>query len=351
MDGSKKRVKSKVWQYFAQPTPGKAVCNTCQENVSMGGTSAKTFNMSNLWSHLRIHHSQLYATAQSQLGTTSAPSQAGTATLSQPTIQDLFQKQKQWPNSDQRSKMLDKLITEMIITDNQPFTVVSDVGFKRFMGAAAPQYSLKSEKYYRTEMLPEVYNKVVEKVKALIQPENAGHALSFTTDCWSGSIESLMSLTCHFIDNEWNRKQVVLNTKAMHGSHTGEYIRETFLGMLDDWKISKGRVALVLRDSGANMVKGMRLAEIPDLSCTAHSLQLVVNDGLSSQRAVTNIIAILKKCATHFHHSILAKQCLKDIQKELGLPQHILIQTVPTRWNSTLHMLQRALEQKDIFSM
>lgn len=46
----------------------------------------------------------------------------------------------------------------------------------------------------------------------------------------------------------------------MHGSHTGEYLKETFLNMLEDWKISKDRVALVLRDSGANIVKGMRLA-------------------------------------------------------------------------------------------
>ncbi|XP_029966352.1 zinc finger BED domain-containing protein 4-like [Salarias fasciatus] len=345
MDGSKRR-KSAVWDYFTQPIPGKAVCNTCKEHVSMGGgTNAKTFNTSNLWSHLRIHHSDLYATAQLQLENATS-SQAETTTLSQPKIQDLFQKQRKWPNSDQRSKLIDKLITEMIITDNQPFTVVSDIGFKRLIGVAAPQYSLKNEKYYRTEMLPEVHHKVVEKVKALINPENAGNALSFTTDCWSGTTEALMSLTCHFIDKNWIRKQVVLNTKAMHGSHTGEYISQTFLGMLQDWNISKDRVTLVLRDSGANMVKGMRLAELPDLSCTAHSLQLVVHDGLSSQRAVTDVIAIIRKCATHFHHSVLAKQRLRVIQKDLGLPQHNIIQAVPTRWNSTLHMLQRALEQK-----
>lgn len=217
--------------------------------------------------------------------------------------------------------------------------MVSDVGFKHLMAAAEPRYALKSEKYYRTEKLQEVYHKIVDKIKALIQPENAGYFLSFTTDCWSGVTESLMSLTCHFIDAEWTRKQVMLNTKAMHGSHTGEYLKETFLNMLDDWKISKDRVALVLRDSGANIVKGMKLAELPDLSCTAHTLQLVVNDGLASQRAIIDVIAILKKCATHFHHSILAKQRLRDIQRELGLPEHNIIQAVPTRWNSTLHML------------
>ncbi|KAL1256427.1 hypothetical protein QQF64_011972 [Cirrhinus molitorella] len=132
----------------------------------------------------------------------------------------------------------------------------------------------------------------------------------------------------------------------MHGSHTGEYIKDSFLHMLKEWKINKDRVVLVLRDNGANMVKGLRLADIPDLSCTAHSLQLVVNDGLASQRAVIDVIAMLKKCVTHFQHSILAKQRLRNIQRDLGLPEHNLIQAVPTRWNSTLHMLHRALEQK-----
>ncbi|KAJ4939782.1 hypothetical protein JOQ06_029218, partial [Pogonophryne albipinna] len=99
------------------------------------------------------------------------------------------------------------------------------------------------------------------------------------------------------------------------------------------------------------MVKGMRLAELPDFSCTAHSLQLVVNDGLSSQRAIIDVIAMLKRCATHFHHSILAKQRLRAIQKDLGLPEHNLVQAVPTRWNSTLQMLQRALEQKRALSI
>lgn len=105
-------------------------------------------------------------------------------------------------------------------------------------------------------------------------------------------------------------------------------------------------MALVLRDSGENIVKGMRLAELTDLSCTAHALQLVVHDGLLSQRAIRDVIAMLKNCATHFRHSILAKQRLLKIQRELGLPEYSIIQAVPTRWNSTLRMLQRMLEQK-----
>lgn len=112
---------------------------------------------------------------------------------------------------------------------------------------------------------------VERKIKTLITPENAGPHLSFTTDCWSGETESLICLTCHFINSDWERKQVVLNVKAMSGSHTGEYISKTLLSMLKHWDITHDRVVLVLRDGGANMIKGLRLAEIPDLSCSAHT--------------------------------------------------------------------------------
>lgn len=155
-----------------------------------------------------------------------------------------------------------------------------------------------------------------------------------------------MSLTAHFIDRNWKRVQVVLNVKAMSGSHTGQYIPQIFLTMLEEWNIDKQRVLLVLRDSGANMVKGMRLAEMPDLSCSAHTLQLIINDGLSSQRVVVGILAKLKRIATHFNHSVVAQQGLSVIQEEVGVPQHSILQAVPTRWNSTLHILLGMLEQK-----
>lgn len=46
------------------------------------------------------------------------------------------------------------------------------------------------------------------------------------------------------------------------------------------------------------------------------------------------------------NHSLLAKQRLAVIQQDLGLPAHSIIQAVPTRWNSTLHMLVRMQEQR-----
>lgn len=122
------------------------------------------------------------------------------------------------------------------------------------MALLEPRYSLKTEKYYRTDLFEDVHTKVEDKIKERVTLENAGPYLAFTTDCWSGDTESLMSLTCHFIDSDWERKQIVLNVKAMHGSHTGEYISEVFLSLLKHWDIDKERVVLGLCDSGANMI-------------------------------------------------------------------------------------------------
>ncbi|XP_071246206.1 uncharacterized protein [Salvelinus alpinus] len=337
-----------VWDYYIELAPGKARCLICDKDVSMGSAMAKYKNTTNLWNHLKNAHPKAHKEAKmkkANANSSQGKCDTDTSQTSQATLLQLFNKQAKWQDKDPRAKKMDEAIIEMIATDNQPFTVVSDVGFQRLITLAEPRYRIKEENLFRTEMLDKTHERVVMKVKNLVAPLNAPH-MAFTTDCWSGTTESLMSLTGHFIDNVWTRKQVVLNVKTMTGSHTGNYIREMFLTILEYWEIHTERVVLVLRDSGANMVKGMRLVELPDFSCSAHTLQLVINDGLSSQRAVLDIIAMLKSCATHFDHSVLAKQRLRAIQEELGLPKHSIIQAVQTRWNSTLHMLQRMFEQR-----
>lgn len=157
---------------------------------------------------------------------------------------------------------------------------------------------------------------VVTKVKTLITPEEEPF-MAFPTDCWSGTTLSLMNLTGHSIQKDWNRQRVVLNVKTMTGSQTAQDIQKTVLEMLDSWKVNTSRVVLVLRDGGAKMVKGISLTDLPDLSCTAHTLQLLTNDGLSSQRAVLDIIATLKSCAGHFGHSVLPKHSQQTASSKL----------------------------------
>jgi len=94
------------------------------------------------------------------------------------------------------------------------------------------------------------------------------------------------------------------------------------------------------------MVRAMKDTDLPDLGCFAHTLQLVVHDGVLSQRAVINILAICRSIVGNFKYSTLAYSRLREIQQNLGLPQHRLKQDEPPWWNSTLYMLQLIAEQK-----
>jgi hypothetical protein len=73
------------------------------------------------------------------------------------------------------------------------------------------------------------------------------------------------------------------------------------------------------------------------------------NDGVLSQWAVIDMLAIFHEIVGHFKRSSTPSNCLKEIQFNLGLPTvptHHLQQDEPIQWNSSLYMLQRIKEQK-----
>ena len=77
-----------------------------------------------------------------------------------------------------------------------------------------------------------------------------------------------------------------------------------------------------------------------------HSLQLAVHDGVLYQCSVVDLLSICRGIVEHFKRSSLAYGKLHQIQERLSLPQHRLKQDEPTRWNSSLYMLQSIIEQK-----
>lgn len=157
-----------------------------------------------------------------------------------------------------------------------------------------------------------------EEVLKLINNNNTASAeenyVSFTTDAWSSSVNntSLLSLTAHWIDSQFKKTSAVLNAQCLMETHTREYIAAQILRMLGKWDITLEQVHLVVTDHTSNITKAMHDASLPHFGCFAHSLQLVINDGLLSQRAVIDIMAICKNIVEHFYQSSIASQNLKS---------------------------------------
>lgn len=103
----------------------------------------------------------------------------------------------------------------------------------------------------------------------------------------------------------------------------------------------------IITDNGKNIVAAAQ--EMKNwiwLPCFAHTLQLCISDAKKKVQTVDNLLGRARNIVSHFNHSAVAKNLLCKEQEKQNVPKHILIQMVPTRWNSEFYMLRRLVEQK-----
>ena len=231
----------------------------------------------------------------------------------------------------------------MICLDCLPFYTVEKPGFRRFLNTIEPRYTPCSRTYLSETLIPSMYEAVVNGVQQLL--EQQPH-VSITTDLWSSdNQDGYLSFTAHWIDDNWNYKECCLHAQPFNERHTGENIASTFTSCMEQWHIRE-KVHLVLRDNGSNFVAGFRDAGILAFGCFAHTLQLVVHDGVLAQRGVQTLLSVSRQVVRHFKHSNVSLQALKSIQQRLDIPQHRPIQDQATRWNSSYYMLEWLMEQR-----
>ncbi|RXN15512.1 zinc finger BED domain-containing 4-like protein [Labeo rohita] len=195
-----------------------------------------------------------------------------------------------------------------------------------------------------------MYDRVAKHVHELMTTDIS--ALSFTTDIWSSDVSptSMLSLTAQWINAEFKLQNILLHAQEFVGSHTAAAISDALANMFETWNIDKSKVHVIVRDNARNMIKAMYDSGLKSIPCMAHTLQLAVNEGVLSQRSISEITATGRKIVGHFKHSPLAYSRLQDLQKQFGMPSKRLQQDVATRWNSTYYMLQGLLEQKRVLA-
>lgn len=266
------------------------------------------------------------------------------------TLKQTVERKLLWDINDPKSIKYHYLIGEMIALDNEPLSVVERVGFKRLLQNAVPQYKIPGRTYMTEKIIPDIYNRISSKIEASISQATA---VSVTSDMWTcqHNNQSFLSFTAHWITSDFILKHGVLAMKPFEGSHTGTNIAKELNHIAEKWNIPHNKMHLIVHDSGANMIKGVRDAEYESAKCFIHSLQRAVEESLKSQMEIIQTIAAARRIVTHFNHSGIAQEKLKLIRQELNLPNHQLVQDVSTRWNSTYYLMQRLLEQKRAVSL
>src|SRR5215469_11339590 len=175
-----------------------------------------------------------------------------------------------------------------------------------------------------------MYEKLLANLQAKLQ--NAAY-ISFTSDGWTANhnLHSFFSLTAHWINENFKPEQAVLQMSYFEGSHTGVKIGKFLTESLNKWNIEKKRIQMIVTDNAANMKLAIRESGLEDssLGCVLHTLQLCIQDKIfNEQRSVKDMLSVIRNLVTHLNHSSLSRDALKNIQKELNIPQHAPIQDV-----------------------
>uniref|UniRef100_H2ZZB5 BED-type domain-containing protein n=1 Tax=Latimeria chalumnae TaxID=7897 RepID=H2ZZB5_LATCH len=328
-----------VWKYFtaedADKTKGK--CNL-YELVLSRGKNKNDCGTSSMRKHLSVKH---YDTSQS-LCAQESEDKAGLKTC-QPAITDAFAATCPWPQDHPQAKALIRQLMEMIAMDMQPFSIVEDEGFRRLCALAVPRYNLPSQHHLSEKVLEDLREKVCLHVYKEVEKTDQ---FVISLDIWtSKATDSYLGVTAHWVTEDYVRQQFILAVASLTSNHTAANIQCLLLGVLEKWNITCDKIHLLLRDGVSNMAKVAADTKLPDATCFLHSLHLVVKEGLLSQQAVSDIRSTSKRIVSHFKHSPIAENWFNDIQAEIGLVQHFLLQEEPTRWNTCLYMLERLGEQ------
>ncbi|XP_029340907.1 zinc finger BED domain-containing protein 1-like [Acyrthosiphon pisum] len=242
-----------------------------------------------------------------------------------------------------KSKAIDQQLIKMIVKEYHPFSVVEDKEFRKLINMLSPNYIIPSRKTVSNSLLPQMYETVVQNVKR--QLENVS-AICLTTDGWTSiTNQSFVAVTAHFIDpkKDYEISTVLLGCTDFPQSHTGDNLAIFLKNIVAEWGLSQ-HVAAVVTDNAANMKAAIEKCKWRQLSCFAHSINLVVQSGLMSIEHVTKKV---KDIVTYFKKSLHGLSKLQELQRQTRSSVLKLKQDCPTRWNSTYDMLDRIFELKE----
>uniref|UniRef100_A0A1X7VXR6 DUF659 domain-containing protein n=1 Tax=Amphimedon queenslandica TaxID=400682 RepID=A0A1X7VXR6_AMPQE len=111
-----------------------------------------------------------------------------------------------------------------------------------------------------------------------------------TTDLWSSyTMEPSISLTVHFINEEWEHKSRCLQTMFKREDHTGSNISEALTQAMQQWELNNSSLVCITTDNGSNMILASDILGWNRISCFGHNLHLAVTNSVKGDDRVTKL--------------------------------------------------------------
>ncbi|TWW80940.1 hypothetical protein D4764_01G0007550 [Takifugu flavidus] len=206
-----------------------------------------------------------------------------------------------------RKQELDEALVDFIVKDSQPFTVVSDPGFRALVAKLDPTCTLPSRQTVKA-MVERRDVEEKEKAKAALQNVDS---VSLTADMWTSiNMDAYLAVTCHAI-HAGELSTTLVGVRPFPLSHTAENIAGTARELLREWALEE-KVRCLVTDAAANILR------VQHAVCLAHALNLTVKKAMDATPGLDNMRSKTRRMITYFKSSsTTAKEKLQQIQDPL----------------------------------
>lgn len=269
---------SVVWSWFGykkSDTDQKTVlCKVCRRPVP-----APESNTTNLFYHLQKNHEREYRDSQKMRDTSKPSVKSKGKPQAQTSLEESFARGTPYDKKSRRWKDITSAITTFICKDMAPVYTVEKKGFRELVKTLDPRYVMPSRKHFSDIELPRLYRECRAKVEEELRSVSY---YATTTDLWtSRTTQPYMSLTIHFIKEDWTLCSRCLQTSYFPDDHTGVMIAKGLREALQSWGLAEDHLVCVTTDNATNNIRALQLNDWTRLQCFGHRLQLAIGECLT----------------------------------------------------------------------
>ncbi|KNA22522.1 hypothetical protein SOVF_033200, partial [Spinacia oleracea] len=199
-----------------------------------------------------------------------------------------------------------------------------------------------------------------KSLKSLL--EHNGSRISITTDMWTASNQKkgYMVVTSHFIDQQWILRNRTLRFCYVPCPHTNGIIAKVLMDCLSQYSL-ENKISSVVVDNCSTNDAMMKIllekfekrylllgGEFLHMRCSAHILNLVVQDGLD---VIKSDIEKVRECVSFWMSTPKRIEKFEEACRFLNLPNSKrMVLDCKTRWNSIYLMLRTVYPYKEVFT-
>ena len=172
-------------------------------------------NTTNLFNHLEHNHITKYEEFMAQ-----KRERLTNASTKQLSLTQAFTNAAHNAKDSRRWKEITDAIAYYIMKDMDPVATEECSGLKHLFKSLNKRYAVSSQKYFSQTAVPNMYEICCEKEATELK---SVQYFAATSDLWSSTrMEPYLSLTLHYMDDEWNLHNRYLKTAYFPDDDTSE---------------------------------------------------------------------------------------------------------------------------------